>query len=673
MAGNIKHAKLSNLLFSFARAARFQTQTNGFSEERAAGLPPGTWSPPMASFSDIPGIPDSNDDDAPRRAPLLDDQPAPAAPAVTPATATTATVSTTAAPPTAASAVRRPSKRPAPSVADDDANCCSICLGVWHNSGPHQLCCTPCGHLFGFSCIKEWLAGSRKPCPTCKKQIRVKDIRYIFGAPLQLSVVDSGDLNTLRTELRQERLKSAKLEGRMHELKSAAKTYQKQLGDLKRQRAIAIPTFAPTPLAGSTSTAALSSATRRPLHNLQVVSSASQQAAQVTPTVSANHRVKMIESRLTNGGSAALAFDAAGSVLYAERSTRASSAAKQRLTRVQLRCPTISVQSPTEFQKRVNDLSVCNQTGSNYHKYVAAASSDNKLRILNQGLHTAIEYVTPGMPLSCSWVSSQPHLVMAGLANGMVCVFDVRVNAMEALYTRRFRGTNLVAVHSLGELGGTGIARGTILAASPARLEAITFGGFAGGMSWEEVRRNGDSSYDFCCGVTVCGSQIALSSRKSGGGREGRHAVHQGLEISGTGEDSVLRLGAVVGAGGGHLEGHVQDFPYGQCGLVCGDSTGNGTVVMSGDGGAAGHTRVWEYGGKRRGVVAPSWESRGDVGELAHGRGRGCSTVRVVRAQSLPLGAGIWHGQDGQSGMASAVLGTLSDDCVQLYSVRDVK
>lgn len=30
-------------------------------------------------------------------------------------------------------------------------NTCSICLDSFHNSGPHQICCLPCGHLFGKS------------------------------------------------------------------------------------------------------------------------------------------------------------------------------------------------------------------------------------------------------------------------------------------------------------------------------------------------------------------------------------------------------------------------------------------------------------------------------------------------------------------------------------------
>ncbi|KAL1201524.1 hypothetical protein V5N11_002724 [Cardamine amara subsp. amara] len=38
---------------------------------------------------------------------------------------------------------------------EDKEVLCSICMEAWTNGGEHQICCLPCGHLYGFSCINK--------------------------------------------------------------------------------------------------------------------------------------------------------------------------------------------------------------------------------------------------------------------------------------------------------------------------------------------------------------------------------------------------------------------------------------------------------------------------------------------------------------------------------------
>ncbi|XP_040243658.1 uncharacterized protein [Aegilops tauschii subsp. strangulata] len=49
---------------------------------------------------------------------------------------------------------------------------CSICMEPWTSTGVHHICCIPCGHVYGWSCLIRWVKyqlsdnGSVK-CPQC--------------------------------------------------------------------------------------------------------------------------------------------------------------------------------------------------------------------------------------------------------------------------------------------------------------------------------------------------------------------------------------------------------------------------------------------------------------------------------------------------------------------------
>ncbi|CAH1452057.1 unnamed protein product [Lactuca virosa] len=64
---------------------------------------------------------------------------------------------------------------------------CPICFQPWTSSVEHQISCLPCGHIYGFSCIKTWIQQSPK-CPQCKKLCTLKDVRVLYAS--RLCVVD---------------------------------------------------------------------------------------------------------------------------------------------------------------------------------------------------------------------------------------------------------------------------------------------------------------------------------------------------------------------------------------------------------------------------------------------------------------------------------------------------
>ncbi|XP_057431351.1 uncharacterized protein LOC130724192 [Lotus japonicus] len=61
---------------------------------------------------------------------------------------------------------------------------CPICMDVWVNRGEHHICCLPCGHIYGMSCIKRWLQrnhGSGK-CPQCNETCSLVDVRRLYAS-----------------------------------------------------------------------------------------------------------------------------------------------------------------------------------------------------------------------------------------------------------------------------------------------------------------------------------------------------------------------------------------------------------------------------------------------------------------------------------------------------------
>ncbi|PWA56387.1 Zinc finger, RING/FYVE/PHD-type [Artemisia annua] len=68
-----------------------------------------------------------------------------------------------------------------PSAFDID---CPICDKPFTPGGNHRVCCLPCGHMYGMSCINSLLQQSQSSgkCPTCKTLCTLKDVRLLYPA-----------------------------------------------------------------------------------------------------------------------------------------------------------------------------------------------------------------------------------------------------------------------------------------------------------------------------------------------------------------------------------------------------------------------------------------------------------------------------------------------------------
>ena len=116
---------------------------------------------------------------------------------------------------------------------------CPICLDVWTATGEHRIVCLACGHLFGRSCIVQWLkvrsvaCASRSKtssvtitrgsnctvlqsrraqggtCPQCGERARPSDVRAIYVPDMTVS--DTSRVDELTRDLQRERHTTAKV------------------------------------------------------------------------------------------------------------------------------------------------------------------------------------------------------------------------------------------------------------------------------------------------------------------------------------------------------------------------------------------------------------------------------------------------------------------------------
>ncbi|XP_048527186.1 uncharacterized protein LOC125506516 [Triticum urartu] len=64
------------------------------------------------------------------------------------------------------------------------ATICPACTESWSSDGPHRMCCIPCGHVYGRSCMETLLGRSGQnsaKCPQCGKQFEEKLIINLYA------------------------------------------------------------------------------------------------------------------------------------------------------------------------------------------------------------------------------------------------------------------------------------------------------------------------------------------------------------------------------------------------------------------------------------------------------------------------------------------------------------
>ncbi|TVU46848.1 hypothetical protein EJB05_06420 [Eragrostis curvula] len=66
----------------------------------------------------------------------------------------------------------------------EDQLVCCICMETWTCNGAHRICCIPCGHVYGRSCLEKWFHCCGMPnakCPQCGEPFSLDKIMNLYA------------------------------------------------------------------------------------------------------------------------------------------------------------------------------------------------------------------------------------------------------------------------------------------------------------------------------------------------------------------------------------------------------------------------------------------------------------------------------------------------------------
>ena len=92
---------------------------------------------------------------------------------------------------------------------------CLICLEDMTSGGAHRTAALRCGHVFGESCIRQWLQTGAHKCPQCNSRARARDVTVIYNLPVAVAPApeprpeDTAAVARLQAELERERRQRA--------------------------------------------------------------------------------------------------------------------------------------------------------------------------------------------------------------------------------------------------------------------------------------------------------------------------------------------------------------------------------------------------------------------------------------------------------------------------------
>ncbi|KAI3795844.1 hypothetical protein L1987_38504 [Smallanthus sonchifolius] len=290
---------------------------------------------------------------------------------------------------------------------------CSICTEPWTSGGEHQICCLPCGHIYGLSCIKKWIRigqrSSAGKCPQCNRRCTLKDVRVLYAT--RLCVLDAELQKKVRTleakcaSLKQKNAdccnkevesqeREADLHLKVEKLTEKTKYLERLLKDSQRESFTSNLGFQ-----------------RKVINDIGNGSGSEVCSGAFT-----------LQREFQVDGGRCFDMDASGELMILARRLNGMGGTSL-LTKISLVAPyeREDIHLPANT-KAVRALCVRPCT-----RLALLASLGKKLSIVStESNNTVLTYDLPAPAWSCSWDIESSHHVYTGLQNGMVLGFDMR-------------------------------------------------------------------------------------------------------------------------------------------------------------------------------------------------------------------------------------------------------
>ncbi|KAK6231671.1 hypothetical protein SCA6_001744 [Theobroma cacao] len=376
---------------------------------------------------------------------------------------------------------------------------CPICMEAWTTTGDHHVCCLPCGHIYGFSCIHKWLQqrGTSRKCPQCNRKCTLKDVRKLFASrvvaidgesqkrirSLEANCISlektSAVLSKKETEWQKREAewqkseaewqkREAALQQEVHQLKEAFEISHLQQLVLSVVYMFLRPQFCKTKYLE---------------HLIDVQSRTFGCAPSIRGLqVPLGHNLGsefneqgpfILQKELRVDGARLFDVDASSKNLLIARRLQGLGGTHF-LTKMSLVAPYETEDISLPFgTKAVRDLHICPSDGS----LALLASLGKKLSVLStESNNVILAYDLPAAAWSCSWDLNRSHQIYAGLQNGSVLVFDMRQTAR---HMDSMNGLTSNPVHTIHSLHNSTIPSGitAILSASSVGICQWSFGG----------------------------------------------------------------------------------------------------------------------------------------------------------------------------------------------------
>ncbi|KAG5043793.1 hypothetical protein JHK87_007708 [Glycine soja] len=344
---------------------------------------------------------------------------------------------------------------------DVDGLLCPICMDAWTNNGEHHICCLPCGHIYGMSCIKKWLQHRRNSnkCPQCKVKCSLKDVRKLYAS--QVVAVE---------EENQKRIRS--LEAKCAALESKVSNWhKKETGWQKREAALSFQVQKLTEGSDRHKKEAGWQKKEAAL-NLQV-QKLTERNTYLEMLLDMQNRQLMFNFELQKtfdlDGARVFDMDISNQILLIAQKRKAIGG-MHLLTKM-------SLMSPFEMQdillpsgtNGVKDLHISASHSSSSLALFASLGKKLSVLSLDSG-NLVVNYDLQVPAWSCSWDLNNSHYIYAGLQNGSVLVFDMRQTAGPMKSLVGLTSNPVHTVHALAQTSSLSSGVKTILSASAVGL-----------------------------------------------------------------------------------------------------------------------------------------------------------------------------------------------------------